>query len=104
MDLVKAAVKRTKCERIQKEFHISENRACRLIGISCSTKRYEPRNHSKEKKITGSMQVITSRWKRFGYRRINMMQQREGIHINHKKVCRNEKTGHNDAFQKNEKG
>ena len=34
------------------------------------------------------MQAIASRWKRFGYRRIHMMLQREGIHINHKKVYR----------------
>ncbi len=34
------------------------------------------------------MQTIAARWKRFGYRRINMMLQREGIHINHKKSYR----------------
>ena len=34
------------------------------------------------------MQAIASRWKRFGCRRIHMRLQREGIHINHKKVYR----------------
>ena len=34
------------------------------------------------------MQAIASHWKRFGYRRIHMMLQREGVHINHKKVYR----------------
>ena len=34
------------------------------------------------------MQAIAARWKRFGYRRINMMLRREGISINHKKVYR----------------
>ena len=34
------------------------------------------------------MQAITARWKRFGYRRINMTLRREGISINHKKVYR----------------
>ena len=81
-------MKRAACERIHKDFHISERRACRLIGISRSTKRYNPRDNSEEEKITESMQAIASRWKRFGYRRINMMLQREGICINHKKVYR----------------
>ena len=34
------------------------------------------------------MQTIAARWKRFGYRRINMMLRREGISINHKKAYR----------------
>ena len=34
------------------------------------------------------MQAIAARWKRFGYRRVNMMLRREGISINHKKVYR----------------
>ena len=34
------------------------------------------------------MQAIATRWKRFGYRRINMMLRREGISINHRKVYR----------------
>ena len=34
------------------------------------------------------MLAIAARWKRFGYRRINMMLRREGISINHKKVYR----------------
>lgn len=86
--LVTPAAKRAECERIQKDFHISERRACRLIGISRSTKRYDSRDNSEEEKNSESMQAIASRWKRFGYRRINMMLQREGIHINHKKTYR----------------
>ena len=86
--LVTPVAKRAACERIQKDFHISERRACRLIGISRSTKRYEPRNNPEEEKIRDSMQAIASRWKRFGYRRIHMMLQREGFHINHKKAYR----------------
>ncbi len=34
------------------------------------------------------MQILASRWKRFGYRRIHMMLIREGSHINHKKAYR----------------
>ena len=34
------------------------------------------------------MLAIAARWKRFGYRRVNMMLRREGISINHKKVYR----------------
>lgn len=34
------------------------------------------------------MQILAARWKRFGYRRINMMLAREGTVINHKKAYR----------------
>ena len=34
------------------------------------------------------MNALSSRFKRFGYRRINVMLGREGIHINHKKAYR----------------
>lgn len=67
---------------------MSERRACRLVGISRSTMRYEGSDHSEDDMIKERMQALAGRWKRFGYRRINMMLKREGVDINHKRAYR----------------
>jgi len=67
---------------------MSERRACRLIGLSRSTMRYDAVDRSEDDSIKESMKAIAGRWKRFGYRRINMMLKREGIEINHKRAYR----------------
>lgn len=71
-----------------REYGKSERDACRLIGLSRSTMRYKAVDHSEDEQIKERMQAIAGRWKRFGYRRINLMLAREGIHLNHKKAYR----------------
>ena len=71
---------------------ISERRACRLIGISQNSKRYQPVNKSSDNQISERLVALSARWKRFGYRRLHTMLQREGIHINHKRTYRLYKT------------
>ncbi len=73
---------------IQENYHISERRACRLIGISQNSKRYQPTDKSPDDLITERLILMSSRWKRFGYRRLHIMLRREGICINHKKTYR----------------
>lgn len=67
---------------------MSERKACRLVGLSRSTMRYECCDHSEDDMIKERMQAIAGKWKRFGYRRINTMLMREGIEINHKRAYR----------------
>ena len=75
-------------EAIKAKYHISERRACRLISLPRSTHRYTRVQTSDDEVIKERMQILASRWKRFGYRRIHMMLIREGSHINHKKAYR----------------
>jgi len=67
---------------------LSERRACRLTGLNRSTKRYVSIKHPEDEVIAKRMIALAARWKRFGYRRINIMLEREGIKINHKKAYR----------------
>jgi transposase InsO family protein len=43
---------------------------------------------AEDKEITDQLTRLASRWKRFGYRRLHVMLQRENIHINHKRTYR----------------
>ena len=73
---------------IQTQYDISERRACRLIGISQNSKRYIPADNGEDKMIIERLVALSARWKRYGYRRLHVMLQREGIQINHKKTYR----------------
>ena len=74
--------------KIQKDSAISERHACRLVGISQNSKRYRPVDKSEDKQITERLVALSARWKRFGYRRLHVMLQREGIKMNHKRTYR----------------
>ncbi len=65
---------------------ISQRRACRLVGVDPKTVRRERRPDCPE--IRQRMREIASVRRRFGYRRIGLMLEREGITMNHKKLRR----------------
>ena len=69
----------------EKEY--SQRRACGLVGIAPKSYRYKPqRGHDGE--LRKRMREIASQRRRFGYRRIGLMLEREGVHLNHKKLYR----------------
>jgi len=68
------------------EHDISQRRACRLVGVDPKTVRREHVPDCLE--IRERMRAIASERRRFGYRRIGLMLEREGIHMNHKKLRR----------------
>ena len=67
---------------------ISERRACYLVGIARSTKRYQILHSEADAYISERLAVHAARWKRFGYRRLQVLLEREGMHVNHKKIYR----------------
>jgi len=65
---------------------ISQRRACRLVSVDPKTVRREPEPDNPE--IRARMKEVASERRRFGYRRIGLMLEREGIVMNHKKLRR----------------
>lgn len=65
---------------------ISQRRACRLVSVDPKTVRRKRIPDCPE--IRQRMGVIASSRCRFGYRRVGLMSEREGIKMNHKKLRR----------------
>ena len=67
-------------------YEVSQARACRLIGVDPKTVRRKEKKGDEE--IRQRMGEIATERRRFGYRRIGLMLEREGIKMNHKKLFR----------------
>ena len=67
---------------------VSERRACKALGQYRTTQRYFPHIGLEEEKLTGRIIELASQYGRYGYRRITAILNREGWHINHKRVER----------------
>lgn len=69
---------------------LSQRRACRLrlTGLSLSTYLYDAQRLSADAHLSGRITELALERRRFGYRRIWQLLRREGLHVNHKRVCR----------------
>ena len=73
---------------VAREAHgISERRACSIIGADRSALRYRHRRADDAATRTRLKQLAAER-RRFGWRRLKLLLEREGIRMNHKKLRR----------------
>ena len=68
-------------------FGLSQRRACRLIGLSRNTVRYEKQPDGDEE-IRRRLRELAEKRRRFGCRRLHVLLKREGLVINHKRTER----------------
>ncbi len=66
----------------------SERTACRAVGISRSTYRYKGRDLEHTDELDARIVELSSKHKRYGYRRITAILRRSGEQVNHKRVWR----------------
>lgn len=63
-------------------------RACRVLGLSTATWRYEPRGRCDNRELLARLQAHAAERPRYGYRRLHTLVAREGVTANHKRVHR----------------
>ncbi len=67
---------------------MSERRACRVLGPSRTTQRYQPIVAEDEEPLTAAIIRLAGQYGRYGYRRIAALLRTEGWRVNHKRVER----------------
>lgn len=70
------------------EHHLSERRACRLVGLSRDSYRHPPEPDAATQQLKDKIVEIAQVRRRFGYRRIHDLLRAEHPGINHKRVYR----------------
>ena len=70
------------------EHQMSERHACRLLKLSRTTKRYQPRAGGRNDVLRQRLRELAEKRPRFGYRRLQALLQREGWKVNHKRIHR----------------
>jgi putative transposase len=68
-------------------YGLSERRACRLVEIGRSTLRYRPRGGVDTGLLRQRLRELAAERPRFGYRRLHVLLQREGVIVNHKRIA-----------------
>ena len=66
---------------------LSERRACELVGLDRSTFQYHKKADT-DAALRERLKVVAGERRRFGYRRLGILLQREGFAVNHKKLFR----------------
>ena len=66
---------------------LSERRACRLVGLDRSTFQYHKKTGA-DADLRERLKTLAGERRRFGYRRLGILLQREGLAVNHKKLFR----------------
>jgi len=66
----------------------SLRRACRVTGLTTSTWRYQRRPNATNVAVLARPQAHAALRARFGYRRLHILLEREGVLVNHKRLYR----------------
>jgi putative transposase len=80
-------VQRAAVGRVMERHGLSQRHACRLVGLDRSTLRYQ-RKRPDDATVRQRLRELAAERRRFGYRRLGWMLQREGHAMNHKKLYR----------------
>jgi putative transposase len=73
---------------LQTTYAFSERRACRVVGAQRRTMRYRRRVREDEEALRTRLRSLAGLRRRWGYRRLHVLLQREVGRINHKRVYR----------------
>ncbi|WP_192966535.1 IS3 family transposase [Phycobacter azelaicus] len=86
--LLSPARRRACIDHVRTRFHLSERRACRVLGQHRSTQRKEPHGRADEERLVADMVELARQYGRYGYRRIAALLRDAGWEVNDKRVER----------------
>ena len=75
-------------QQVREKYPVTERQACRILGQSRTTQRYQPIRRDDEAPLTASVLRLAGQYGRYGYRRVTALLHAEGWHVNHKRVER----------------
>jgi len=84
---VTPAAKREAVTHLCVEHGVSERRACHVLKVDRSSVRYKS-TRPDDTHLREAMKKVAAERRRFGYRRIHVMLDRQGVHMNQKKLRR----------------
>jgi putative transposase len=85
--MVGPAALRLAVEVLRAEFAMKKRRACRVVGLAPATYYYRARRQEPAE-LREKLKLLAAQRPRWGYRRLHILLQREGHHVNHKLVFR----------------
>jgi putative transposase len=85
--MVTPDAKRAAVAHLCEAHEVSQRRACSALKVDRSSVRYASRRDDDAELRTRIREIATER-RRFGYRRVHVLLQREGVQVNHKKLRR----------------
>ena len=85
--VVTPAAKRAAVAHVRAEHDVSERRACRVLDVDRSMVRYRS-IRSDDAAIRTRLRELANERRRFGFRRLGFLLEREGVQMNHKKLLR----------------
>jgi putative transposase len=85
--MVTPDAKRDAVAHAREQYGLSERRACQLVGIARRVARYVP-TRPDDADLRSRLRELAGERRRFGYRRLGYLLEREGIAPNHKKLLR----------------
>ena len=73
---------------MQERLHVSERKACTVLGQHRSVQRCQPKPRDEEASLTQAIIDLATKYGRYGYRRITALLKNDGWRVNHKRVER----------------
>ena len=85
--MVTPVARREAAAHLRQVHGVSQRRACRVIGADRTSIRYRGRRPD-DGSVRARLRELAAARRRFGYRRLHVLLDREGIRVNHKKLRR----------------
>lgn len=85
--MVTPAARREAVAHLRSVHEVSQRRACSVVSADRSSVRYRSVRPD-DGAIRERLQALAASRRRFGYRRLHLLMDREGVHLNHKKLRR----------------